>query len=88
MRLITAENKSTYAAHQSRPTSGEKRQEPSANPRDLAAPFRELFSNTWRQIEEFFSFFLEVRDKGQRMGVKGRGEEGWERQGQIENENE
>ncbi len=54
MRLIAEENKTTYVAHQSQPAGVEKKQQPSPYPRDLAAPFKELFLDTSRQIESFF----------------------------------
>lgn len=53
MCLIAGENKTTYVAHPSQPARGEKTQEPSPYPRDLAAPFKELFPDTSRQIESF-----------------------------------
>ena len=74
MRLIAGENETTYEAHQSRPAWGEKRQEPSPYPRDLAAPFKQLFPDTSRQIESFWGERM-PRHKGRRMRRRGRGGE-------------
>lgn len=56
---------------------GEKRQEPSPCPRDLAAPFRELFPDTSRQIDLFWGRERMPRHKGQRVRRRGRGGERW-----------
>ena len=54
MHSIAGKNETTYAAHQSQPARGEKRQEPSPYPRVLAVPFRDLFSDASRQLEYFW----------------------------------
>lgn len=92
MCLIAGESKTTYVAHPSQPARGEKRQEPSPYPRDLAAPFKELFPDTSRQIESFFGGRGRQDTKDEEWEEEGgdvRGRERWlEEWGEMKSEDE
>lgn len=75
MRLIAVENKTTYMAHRSQPARGWKRHEPSLYTRDLAAPFKKLFS---RYLETNWDFLGGEDSKTQRTMNDKKTEGMWE----------